>query len=142
MIIMGKVRLGIVVSEFNQEITSEMTKIAQHHSKQIGAEVMQVILVPGAFEIPLAAKKLLQRDDIDAVVTLGTVIKGGTDHDVVITNSIASKLLDISLEFDKPVSLGVSGPNITSQQSKERAKEYATRAVDAAVKSLRSIKKN
>ena len=130
-------KLGIVVSQFNHEITGEMGKTAQERAKELGAKIVKIIEVPGAFEIPLAVKQLLKDKNIDGVITLGTIIKGGTDHDEVVAHSVARKILDLSCEYEKPVSLGISGPNITWQQSKKRAKEYSARAVDAVVGMLR-----
>lgn len=138
---MAKEKIGIVVSEFNYEITGKMAEAAAKHSKDIGAEIIEVVKVPGAFEIPLAAKLLLKRKDIDAVATLGAVIKGDTGHDAVITHAVAKMLLDLSLEHDKPVSLGIMGPNITWEQSQKRTEDYAKRAIEAAVKMLRLLKK-
>ena len=130
-------KLGMVISLFNYEITGEMSKRAVERAKEMGAKIVKTIEVPGSFEIPLAAKKLLEDKEIDGVVTIGTIIKGGTDHDTVVAHSVARKLLDLSCEYGKPVSLGISGPNITWQQSEKRIEEYAIRAVDSVVKMLR-----
>ena len=130
-------KLGMVVSLFNYEITGEMSKKALERAKEIGAKIVKIIEVPGTFEIPLAVMELLKDKNIDGVFTLGTVIKGGTDHDAVVAHSVARKLLDLSIEYNKPVSLGISGPNITWQQSEKRIEEYAIRAVDSVVKMLR-----
>ena len=134
---MFKEKIAIVVSQFNSEITSKMEKKAVEHAKKIGAEVVKIVNVPGAFEIPFAVKKLLEDRNIKGVVTIGTIIKGDTNHDEVIAHAIAKKLLDLSVEYKKPVSLGISGPNITWQQSEKRIDEYATRAVESVVKMMR-----
>ncbi len=127
------VNLGIVVSKFNPEITSVMEQCAIAEAKNQNAKIKKIIRVPGAYEIPLAAQLLLKDKGIDAVVTLGAIIKGGTAHDEVIAEAIANELLDESLDAAKPVSLGVLGPKISWQQAKSRAKPYAKRAVIAAV---------
>ncbi|MBI2650241.1 6,7-dimethyl-8-ribityllumazine synthase [Candidatus Woesearchaeota archaeon] len=106
-------KLGMVVSQFNYEITGEMSKKAQQRAKDTGARIVKIIEVPGSFEIPLAVKELLEDKNIEGVITIGTIIKGGTDHDMVIAHAIARKLMDLSCEYLKPVSLGISGPNIT-----------------------------
>jgi len=130
-------KLGMVVSTFNYEITGEMSKRAIERAREAGAKIVKVIEVPGSFEIPMAVKELLEQKDIEGVVTIGTIIKGGTDHDAVVAHSVSRKLLDLSCEYNKPVSLGISGPNITWQQSEKRIEEYAIRAVDSVVKMLR-----
>ena len=131
-------KLGMVVSKFNYEITGEMSRRAQERAKEVGVQIVKIIEVPGSFEIPLAAKQLLEDRNIQGVITVGTIIKGGTDHDNVVAHSVARKLLDLSVEYSKPVSLGISGPNITWQQSEKRVEEYAIRAVDSVVNMLRN----
>ena len=134
---MAKEKIAIVVSRFNEEITMKMKKTAAERAKELKADVVKTVEVPGAFEIPLAVKELLENKKIQGVATLGTIIKGDTNHDEVIAHAIAKKLLDLSTEYKKPVSLGISGPNITWQQSEKRIEEYAIRAVDSVVKMLR-----
>ena len=130
-------KIGLVVSTFNYEITGEMRRRAEQRAKEVGARVIKITEVPGSFEIPYAVKEMLKDKEIDAVATLGTIIKGGTDHDIVIGHAIAKSLLDLSLQYGKPVSLGITGPNITWQQAEKRIEEYAIRAVDSVVKVLR-----
>jgi len=130
-------KIGIVVSKFNWEITGEMLKKSLERAKEAGAKVVSVIEVPGSYEIPLAVHSLLKDKNIDGVATLGTIIKGGTDHDVIVAHSVAKALLDLQLLHKKPVSLGISGPNITWQQSEKRIEEYAFRAIDTVVMILR-----
>lgn len=135
-----KVRLGIVVGEFNYDITYLMLQRALDHAEFLGATVEKVLKVPGAFDMPLAIKKLLEMDEIDAVVTLGTVLKGDTDHDQVVAQHAARKMMDLALEYRKPVSLGVSGPGMTRAEATERIEEYAKRSVESAVKMVRRLK--
>ncbi|MBI2665124.1 6,7-dimethyl-8-ribityllumazine synthase, partial [Candidatus Woesearchaeota archaeon] len=106
-------KIGIVVSEFYwEDITSKMLdaalKVAQEHKVSV-----EVVKVPGSFDIPLPAKKLLEKKDIDGVVTLGAVVKGDTAHDEIISNSLAKTLQELSLYYNKPVVLGVNGPKMT-----------------------------
>jgi len=132
-------RLGIVVSEFNYDITRLMLEKAVDHAKFLGVEEVLVLRVPGTFETPLAAKKLLE-DGCDAVAVLGAVIKGETDHDRVVADQAARKLMDLSLEYGKPVALGIIGPGATREQAAERLEEYARRAVEAAVKAWKRLR--
>ncbi|MFW6375700.1 MAG: 6,7-dimethyl-8-ribityllumazine synthase [Thermoplasmatota archaeon] len=126
-------KIGIVVSEFNYDITMMMLERAKEHAKFLGAEVEEVMHVPGVFDMPLAIKKLLKKDGIDGVVTLGVVIKGETNHDETVMSQAARKITDLSLEFDKPVSLGITGPGMTRMQAEERI-ERARNAVESCVK--------
>jgi len=133
------VKLGICVSEFNWDICGPMLDFAKRHAEFLGAEVKTELVVPGAFELPLAAKRLVSEDDIDAVVALGAVIEGETQHDEIVMQHAARKLMDISLESGKPVSLGISGPGESRMQALERVNEYAKRAVEAAVKTAKRV---
>ncbi|MCW3135589.1 MAG: 6,7-dimethyl-8-ribityllumazine synthase, partial [Canidatus Methanoxibalbensis ujae] len=99
--------------------------------------------VPGVFD--LAVKMLLElrdpdgNDAVDAVVTLGCVIEGATEHDEIVAQHAARKIMDLSLEYGKPVTLGVAGPGMTRQEAQERV-DYAKRAVEAAVKMVKRIR--
>jgi len=133
------VKLGIAASEFNWDIVGPMLDFAKRHAEFLGAEVKAELVVPGAFELPLAAKKLVAEEDIDAVVALGAVIEGETQHDDIVMQHAARKLMDLSLESGKPVSLGISGPGESRMQALERVNEYAKRAVEAAVKAAKRV---
>lgn len=123
------------------DICGSMLEFAKRHAEFLGAEVVAEIAVPGVYEIPLAAKKLVERADVDAVVTLGAVIKGETEHDETIMQQTSRKLIDLALQYDKPVALGISGPGETRLQALERVNEYARRAVEAAVKTAKRLRK-
>ncbi len=138
---MGRARLGIVVSEFNYDVTYLMLQKALSHAKFLGAEVAYVLKVPGVFETPMGALALLRRDDVDAVVALGAVIQGATKHDELVANQAARKLLDLGLEYGKPVTLGIIGPGASRSQALERVEDYARRAVEAAVKMVERLGK-
>ncbi len=135
---MDKIRLGIVVSEFNYDITMMMLERAKAHAEFLGAEVAEVLRVPGVFDMPLGVKKLVEKDGIDAVVTLGAVIEGETDHDDIVIQQASRKITDLALDYNKPVSLGITGPGMTRLQAEERI-ERAKAAVEAAVKMVRAM---
>ncbi|MBU0661901.1 MAG: 6,7-dimethyl-8-ribityllumazine synthase [Candidatus Diapherotrites archaeon] len=133
-------KLGFVVSEFNYDITSLMLQRAKEHAQFLGVEAGETIHVPGTYDMPLAINKLLKSESIDAVVTLGAVIEGDTAHDEIVAQHAARKIMDLSLEHGKPVSLGISGPKMTRMQAMKRIDGYATRAVEAAVKMAQRMK--
>ncbi|WNY28060.1 6,7-dimethyl-8-ribityllumazine synthase [Methanimicrococcus stummii] len=132
------IKIGFVVAEFNRDITYQMEILGEEHAKFLGAEVTEKIYVPGAYDMPLAIKKLLENKDIDAVVTVGCVIEGDTSHDEVVVAQVTRKMTDLSLEYGKPVALGISGPGMTRMQAMERM-DYAKRAVEAAVKLIQRV---
>lgn len=131
----------MVVSQFNDDITIPMFDIARKHVKKINAIITYACFIPGSFEMPLIVRELLRKKDVDAVVTLGAVIKGETSHDEIVAGNAARLIADLSLDHGKPVALGISGPNMTFDQARERINVVPIRAVDAAVDMAVKIKK-
>ncbi|MCL2786843.1 MAG: 6,7-dimethyl-8-ribityllumazine synthase [Methanomassiliicoccaceae archaeon] len=135
---MKKYKLGMVAAEFNFDITSMMIERARSEAEFLDVEISRTIMVPGVFDMPLAVKKLLESRDIDAVITLGAVIEGETDHDDVVISHASRKIADLALEFNKPVAFGVTGPGMTRLQAIDRI-EKGREAVDVAVKMLKRL---
>ncbi|MGE0243009.1 MAG: 6,7-dimethyl-8-ribityllumazine synthase [Nitrososphaeraceae archaeon] len=138
---MIKIRLAIVVSEFNYEITNVMLEEAKVHASKLNSTISHICYVPGTFDMPLVISHLLQDSSIDAIITLGAVIKGDTNHDIIIAENTARLISDLSLNFKKPIALGISGPNMTVEQAWERSKIVPIRAVNAAINMVTRIKK-
>jgi len=124
-------KIGLVVAEYNRGITEKMEESAEEKAEELGVEVMEKILVPGAYDTPLAADRLARHYSVDAVIVLGAIIEGDTNHDDVIGNSVAQKLSEISIERDKPVMLGITGPGMTADEARDRI-DYAAQAVESA----------
>ncbi|MGE0015085.1 MAG: 6,7-dimethyl-8-ribityllumazine synthase [Candidatus Methanomethylophilaceae archaeon] len=137
---MKEYRIGMVAAEFNFDVTSMMIERAKAEAEFLGVKITKEIFVPGVYDMPLAVKKLAERDDIDAVITIGAVIKGETDHDQVIIAQAARKITDLSLDYNKPIALGVSGPGETQLQAMDRI-EKGRDAVDSVVKMLQRLEK-
>ena len=131
-------QLGFVVSQTNYDVTFLMKERALEHTDFLGIDVPYIIEVPGVFEIPFAVQELLENTDVDAVVTLGAVVKGDTDHDQIVAQHAARKIMDLALEFGKPVSLGISGPGMSPAQAKQRIESFVVKAVESAVKLLQA----
>lgn len=134
------VSIAIVRSEFNKEITDKMLERARAHSKKLGLKVVAEATVPGAFDMPLIIKKMLEREDVDGVAAIGAVIRGETKHDELIAYTLAKAITKLSLKYDKPVGLGVMGPDITWDQAKERINQYAEQSVGAVAKLNKILK--
>ena len=135
--------IAIVVSEFNDNVTSRMHKVALEKARELKLNVKYECEVPGVFDMPLVIDTLLQKKDIDAVVTLGAIIKGQTKHDEVIASVIAARISKLSIKYQKPISLGISGPGMSERQAFARVRPVSERAVEAvskAAKELRRIK--
>ena len=125
--------IAIVSSEFNEKVTSRMLDVAQEKAKLLKINIKQTCKVPGAYDMPIIVDALLKKKEIDAVVTLGAIIKGQTKHDEVIANSTAKSLTELSIKHQKPVSLGISGPGMQERHAYARIRPVAERAVEAVL---------
>jgi 6,7-dimethyl-8-ribityllumazine synthase len=132
-------KIGIVVSEFHYDITMMMLERAKEHAEFLGAEVSDIVHVPGVFDMPLAVQKLLKQDGIDGVVTLGAVIEGETEHDEIVIGQTSRKITDLAVDFGKPVGLGITGPGMSRLQAEKRI-ERAKSAVESVVKLHQRLK--
>ncbi|OGS41642.1 MAG: 6,7-dimethyl-8-ribityllumazine synthase [Euryarchaeota archaeon RBG_16_62_10] len=135
----GRMRIGIVCSEFNFDITQMMLERAKEHAKFLEVDVARVVMAPGVYDIPLAVKLLLKDKGIDGVVAIGAVIEGETEHDQIVIGQAARKLTDLAVEYEKPVGLGISGPGMSRLQAEDRI-ERAKDAVESVVKQWKALK--
>ena len=133
--------IAIVGAEFNEKVTNRMMDVAQEKAKLLKLNVKHTCKVPGAYDMPIIVNALLQKKDVDAVVTLGAIIKGQTKHDEVIAHSAAKSLSELSIKYQKPVSLGISGPGMQERHAYARIRPVAERAVEAVVKLSKELKR-
>lgn len=133
--------IAIVVSEFNEEVTFRMLSIAEEKAKKLKLKINYTCKVPGAYDMPLVVDVLLQKKDVDGVVTLGAIIKGQTKHDEVIAHSTANALTALSIKYQKPVSLGITGPGMQERQAYARIRPVAERAVESVVKIFNELQR-
>lgn len=138
---MKKIRIAIIVSEFNSDITFQMLNKAKDQAQKIKADIRYICFAPGSFDMPLLIEELLKKNDVDAAVTLGAVIKGETSHDDIVAENAARLIADLSLKYGKPIGLGITGPDMTLEQAKDRIDIVPLRAVNAAVNMAMRIKK-
>jgi 6,7-dimethyl-8-ribityllumazine synthase len=138
---LGRIRVAIVVSEFNKDITLRMLDTAINQAQKVNVELRYICYVPGSFDMPLMIEELLKRNDIDAAITIGAIIRGETRHDSIVAENAARLIADLSLKYGKPVSLGISGPDMTIEQARDRIKTVPMRAVNAAVSMTNRIRK-
>ena len=130
-----------MVSEFNEEVTSRMLDVAKEKANSLKLKISYICTIPGAYDMPIIVDSLLQKKDVDAVVTLGAIIKGQTKHDEVISHSAAQALTALSIKYQKPVSLGISGPGMQERHAYARIRPVAERAVEAVVKISNELKR-
>jgi 6,7-dimethyl-8-ribityllumazine synthase len=131
------VALGLVVASFNRPITERMEERARETAAEREATVVETVTVPGSYDTPLAADRLARRDDIDAVAVLGAIITGETDHDQIIGHAVAEGLTEVNLDRDTPVTLGVTGPGMTTEEARDRIGRGAD-AVESAIDLVRT----
>jgi 6,7-dimethyl-8-ribityllumazine synthase len=119
-------RFAIVVSRFNEEVTEGLLKgaCAALESAQVGADDITLVRVPGAFEIPVAARRLAETGRFDAIICLGCVIKGDTMHFEYIASSVSQGIMDVGTATGIPVSFGVL-TTLTDEQAAVRSAEDA-----------------
>jgi 6,7-dimethyl-8-ribityllumazine synthase len=132
-------RIAFLVAEFHRSLSDAMLFIAANEAKTLGLRVVRTVRVPGAYETPLVAKKLLARRDVDALVVLGFIERGETLHGEVMGHVVHRALVEASLGMDKPVGLGLIGPGATKKQAEARKKSSARAAVRAVVASLDAL---
>lgn len=133
--------IAIVTAEFNEEITARMLQVALEKAKTLKLDIKYSYKVPGVYDMPLIVDVLLQKKDVDGVVTLGAIIKGQTKHDETIANATAKALTELSIRHQKPVSLGISGPGMQERHAHARIRPVAERAVEAVLKVSKELEK-
>lgn len=131
-------KYGIVVGRFNEFITSKLLSGALDGLKRHGAldEEVDVAWVPGAFEIPLIASKMAESGKYDAVITLGTVIRGATSHYEVVCNEVAKGVAATSLKTGVPVIFGVLTTDSIEQAVERAGTKAGNKGYEAAVSAI------
>jgi 6,7-dimethyl-8-ribityllumazine synthase len=136
-----KLRIGIVVADWNAEITHALMNGAVDFLKGKGLKDkhIHVEFVPGAYELPLAAQWMGVRKDIDAVITIGCVIQGDTPHFDFICDACAHGVMDVALFTNKPIIFGVL-TTLNLKQAQERAGgKHGNKGVEAAETALKML---
>jgi 6,7-dimethyl-8-ribityllumazine synthase len=134
-------RFAIVVSRFNSFITDRLVEGALDALKRHGADENKVDIyrVPGSFEIPLAAKLLAKKKEIDAVVCLGAVIKGATPHFHYVASEVTKGIAQSSLELEKPISFGIITSDSIEQAIERAGTKAGNKGYDAAVSAIEMV---
>jgi 6,7-dimethyl-8-ribityllumazine synthase len=131
-------KFGIVVSRFNSFIGDRLLEGAMDALKRSGAEEKDCIVakVPGAFEIPLAAKKMAKSGRYDAVLCLGCVIRGATPHFAYIAAEVTKGIAGLSLESEIPVAFGVLITDTIEQAIERAGTKVGNKGFDAAMTAI------
>jgi 6,7-dimethyl-8-ribityllumazine synthase len=133
--------IALVVSEFNKDVTSRMLSVAQEKADSMKLKIAYTCTVLGSYDMPVIVDTLLKKKDVDGIVTLGAIITGQTKHDEVISHATAKILAELSVKYQKPVSLGIIGPAMQEKHAHARIRPVAERAVEAAQKIFDELKR-
>lgn len=134
-------KFGIVVSEWNSEITEALFSGAVETLLQNGAKKENIVrrTVPGSYELTLGAQWLAKEDDIDAVICLGCVIQGETPHFDYICQAVANGITNVALKYDKPIIFGVL-TTLNMQQALDRAGgKHGNKGDEAAATAIKML---
>lgn len=134
-------KYGIVVGRFNEFIGGKLLSGALDALKRHGAseEDIEIAWVPGAFEIPLIAKKMVEQNKYDAVICLGAVIKGATPHFDYVSNEVTKGVSSVSLESGVPVIFGVLTTDSIEQAIERAGTKVGNKGFDAAVTAIEMV---
>jgi 6,7-dimethyl-8-ribityllumazine synthase len=142
-IIEGKIvakglKFGIVASRFNDFICGKLVEGALDALKRSGAEekTITVVRVPGAFEIPLVAKKLAKSGDFDAIICLGAVIRGDTPHFEYISSEVSKGIAAATLDTGIPIAFGVITSDTLEQAIERAGSKSGNKGWDAAISAI------
>ena len=137
----SNMKFGIVVSEWNNEITEALYKGAFETLKKHGAEEENIIktYVPGSFELTLGAQLMAENIRVDAIIILGCVIQGETRHFDFICSGVAHGITDLNIKYQKPFIFGLLTPN-TQQQAIDRAGgKHGNKGDEAAITAIKMV---
>ena len=134
------IKIGIVVSKWNSNITEQMLEgaLAALKGNGVTEEDITVIKCPGSFEIPLTADYLLNKTDVDGVIALGVVIRGGTPHFEYVCDAVTKGVIELNLKYQKPVAFGVLTTDDV-KQAIDRAGAKGNKGGEAALALLEMI---
>ncbi len=132
------IRFGIVASRFNHMLVERLLEGALDCIRRHGGseENVEVVRVPGSWEIPLVAKRLALRDDIDAVIALGVLIRGATPHFDYIASEVSKGLALVSLETGKPVTFGIVTADTLEQAVERSGTKMGNKGWEAALSAI------
>ena len=127
--------IALVCGSFHREFIEQMLDHARQEATQHELEVLEVVWVPGAMEIPLAIDRLLANEEIDGVACLGIIEKGQTQHGLAMGQAVIKSIIELQLVHEKPVGLGIIGPGAEPEHIVPRLGPHA-RASVAAISSM------
>lgn len=137
-----KNKIVIIVSRFNDKITNRLLEGARNHLKCNGVsdEMIDIVWVPGAVEIPLVAKKHAKQNKYDAIICLGAVIRGETGHYDFVCSMVSDGVMRVMLDYDLPVIFGVLTTENSEQAIARSGGCHSDKGAESAAAALEMIK--
>lgn len=134
-------RFGLIVSRFNSFICERLLEGALDTLTRHGAEEnkLTVVRVPGAFEIPLMAKKMVESEKYDAVICLGAVIRGGTPHFDYVCAEVSKGVASVSLDSGLPIAFGVLTTDSVEQAIERAGTKAGNKGSEAAMSAIEMV---
>jgi len=134
-------RFGIIVSRFNSFISDRLLEGAIDTLTRHGANSEQITVVkaPGAFELPLVAKKMANSDKYDALICLGAVIRGGTPHFEYVSSEMTKGIASVSLQSGLPIAFGVLTTDSVEQAIERAGTKAGNKGVEAAMSAIEMV---
>jgi len=140
-LLIDKARFGIVASRFNSFIVDHLVSGAADalHAHGVDGKSIEIFHVPGAFELPLAVKRVGETRRFDALIALGAVIRGSTPHFDYVAGSCVRGLADLSLQLDLPVAFGVLTVDTIEQAIERSGTKSGNKGADAALVAIEMV---
>jgi len=133
--------IGIIVSEYNSDITFALRDACVNTllAHNVSEESITIDYAPGAFELPVAAQSLYFGTQCDAVIVLGCVIKGDTDHDIYINQAVSQGIMNLSIELDMPFIFGLLTTNDHQQAVDRAGGKHGNKGTECAIAALKML---
>lgn len=134
-------RVAVVVSKWNEEITKALAEGCLNTLKQSGVKGKNIttVEVPGSFELPSAAKMVVENRKVDAVICLGCIIKGETRHDEFIAQAVARGIMDLNLRYNIPFIFGVLTCETMEQATDRAGGKHGNKGIEAAATAVKML---
>lgn len=134
-------RFGLVVAEWNMEVTSALAQGAVNTLKKHGTDDENILIkyVPGSFELPLAAQYFAEMENVDAVILLGCVIQGETRHFDYICSGVTQGTVELNLKYNKPFIFGVLTTDNQQQAIDRSGGKHGNKGDEAAVTAIKMV---
>jgi 6,7-dimethyl-8-ribityllumazine synthase len=134
-------RFGIVVGRFNSFVVESLVEGAVDTLRRHGAQDadIAIVRVPGAYEIPLATKRMAASKKFDAIITLGAVIRGGTPHFEFVAGECSKGVAQVMMEYDVPVAFGVLTVDTIEQAIERAGTKAGNKGVEAAMSAIEMV---